>query len=150
MSRSPNHKAPKKNPTEEKLRATPFEHVSDLDMEARAIRLAVWRKFTEARVINELLTKPEHSFVIEEWKAGLVAFYGVDSKEKIFKIFSEGRGLKLELNKEFTKSLGDHEIKFVEGVVRAGIEGYGALYMRAKALIKEFDYTSDALKKSKD
>jgi hypothetical protein len=145
MPRAVDNLTPKKNVTEERLRATPFENVRELEAEGKAIRLAVWRKFSEAQVIHELLTKPENTFIIDEWKAGLVAFYGTDSKERIFKIFSEGKGLKLELNKEFTQTLGEHEIRFVEGVVRAGIEGYGFLYMRAKSLIRDNESSGDAL-----
>lgn len=142
MSRAADNKTPKKNRTEERLRATPFDTVEEMDKEADAIRLAVWRRFTEGQIIDELLSKPESKFLTEEWKAGLVCFFGQDSKNSIYKIFSEGRGLKLQLNPEFTKSLADHEIAFLEGVVRAGIEGYGALYMRAKSLIQNPDLQS--------
>ena len=145
MPRPKDNTTPKKNPTEERLRATPFENVSDLDKEAKAIRLAVWRRFNEAQSIHELLTKSENSFIIDEWKAGLIAYYGENSRDRIFKIFSEGTGLKLELNKEFTSALGDHEMRFIEGVVRAGIEGYGVLYMRSKSMIKEIELNTDSL-----
>jgi len=148
MPKTPDNMTRKKNPTEERLRATPFDSVAELDAEAKAIRLTVWRKFAAAQVVNELLTKPENNFIVEEWKAGLIAFYGPGSKERLFKIYSEGRGLRLELNKEFTQSLGDHEIRFLEGLVRAGIEGYGFLYMRAKNMINDVDGSSDPAKAS--
>ena len=48
---------------------------------------------------------------------------------------SEGKGLKLEVNKKFAESLGEHQTKFFQGVVQAGIEGYGAIYMQVKGLI---------------
>lgn len=146
MARVANNVTPKKNPSEEKLRATPFQSVAELEAEAKAIRLSVWRKFNQAQVIHELLTKSENAFIVEEWKEGLVAFYGNDSKDQIFRIYSEGKGLKLKLNKEFTQTLGEHEMNFVEGVVRAGIEGFGSLYLRAKSLVAEqssvFDVSS--------
>jgi len=148
MPKAPDNMTPKKNPTEERLRATPFESVSELAAEAKAIRLTIWRRFAGAQVINELLTKPENAFIIDEWKAGLVAVYGPGSKERLFKIYSEGRGLKLELNKEFTQSLGDQEIRFLEGLVRAGIEGYGVLYMRSKNLINDGESGPDSMKGS--
>jgi hypothetical protein len=146
MPKASDNTTPKKNTTEERLRATPFDNVSELDAEAKAIRLSVWRQFTQAQVINELLTKPENSFIVEEWKAGLIAFYGAHARERIFKIFSEGRGLKLELNKEYTQSLGDQEVRLIEGVIRASIEGYGSLYLRAKSLLGECDSNPDAMK----
>ena len=136
MPKMSNNKAPKKNGTEERLRATPFNSVEELDSETASIRLAVWRRITEGKVIDELLSKPECKYLIDEWKAGLLCFFGNDSKNSIYKIYSDGQGLRLQLNKEFAKSLADHEVTFLEGVVRAGIEGYGALYLRSKSIIQ--------------
>jgi hypothetical protein len=148
MPRSPNNLRPKKNPSEEKLRATPFNTVAELEAEAKAIRLTVWRKFSEAQVIHELLSKPENSFVLEEWHRGLQAqFDGADATTPMFRIFSDGKGLTLELNKEFTMTLGEQEVKFFEGVVRAGIEGFGALYMRSRCLISPSEHNvSDSVR----
>lgn len=146
MPKASDNTTPKRNATEERLRATPFDSVTELDAEANAIRLSVWRQFTRAQVINELLTKTENSFIVEEWKAGLITFYGSDNREKIFRIYSEGRGLKLELNKEYTKSLGEHEVRLVEGVIRAGIEGYGSLYLKSKSLLSDADPETEKMK----
>lgn len=146
MPKASDNTTPKKNTTEERLRATPFENVSELDAEANAIRKSVWRQFTRAQVINELLTKSENAFIVEEWKAGLIAIHGTANRERIFKIYSEGRGLKLELNKEYTQTLGEQEVRLIEGVIRASIEGYGFLYMRAKNLIDDPDGHSDQKK----
>jgi len=55
----------------------------------------------------------------------------------MYKISSEGQGLKLEVNKKFADSLGDHQVKFFQGVVQAGIEAYGSLYMQVKGLLKK-------------
>jgi len=136
MPKLQNNKAPKKNTTEERLRATPFSSIEDLDSETNSIRLAVWRRITEGKIIDELISKPECKYLIDEWKAGLLCFFGNDSKNSIYRIYSEGQGLKLQLNKDFAKSLADHEITFLEGVVRAGIEGYGSLYLRSKSIIQ--------------
>lgn len=136
MPKLQNNKAPKKNTTEERLRATPFSSIEDLDSETNSIRLAVWRRITEGKIIDELISKPECKYLIDEWKAGLLCFFGNDSKNSIYRIYSEGQGLKLQLNKDFAKSLADHEVTFLEGVVRAGIEGYGALYLRSKSIIQ--------------
>lgn len=136
MPRAADHKSPKKNTTQERLRATPFEDTHQLDQEEATIRKEIWRRLTESRVIDELLTKPEFKHVLEEWKAGLACNYGNDAKNNIYRIFSEGRGLTLQLNREFTKSLGDNELKLLEGVIRAGVTGYGTVYYNAKSLIQ--------------
>ncbi len=135
MPKLANNKGQRKNRTEERLRATPFDSVEDLDREEESLRLVVWRRITEGRIIDELLSKPESKYLVDEWKAGLLCFFGSDTKNSIYKIYSEGQGLKLQLNKEFAKTLGEHEVTFLEGIVRAGIEGYGSLYMKSKSLI---------------
>lgn len=135
MPRAPNNKSPKRNPTEEKLRATPFNGVDEHDSEEKAIRLSVWRRFTEAKVVEELLTKPEFQHVRDELHAGLSCALNGNPKDNIYRIFSEGRGMKLELNKKFAESLGEHQVPFFEGVVKAGIEGYGVIYMQVKGLL---------------
>lgn len=135
MSRTPNNLRPRKNPTEERLRATPFKSVAELEAEAEAIRLNVWRRFDEARVIHELLTKPQYKFVLDEWQHGLEAIFDHPVATKMYRIYSDGKGIKLCLNKDFTATLGDHEVRFFEGVVRAGIEGFGTLYMSSKGLL---------------
>ncbi len=135
MARPKDERTPKRNPTEERLRATPFTSTADLDAEQQAVRLVVWRELAQARATHELLTKPENAFILEEFRAGLTAVVGDRGKDRIYRIFSEGVGLTLELNKDFTKTLGDRETGFMEGIVRAGIEGYGRLYMQAKRLL---------------
>jgi hypothetical protein len=138
MPKQPDHKTPRKNRTEERLRATPFTSVADLDHESRSIRLAVWRKFAEAKVVHELLTKPENSFVLDEWRAGLTALYvDIEPKEQIFRISSDGHGLRLELNRSFARGLADGDASLYEGLIRAGIEGYGSLYLRTKSVLRD-------------
>lgn len=149
MPKISNNKAPKRNGTEERLRATPFQSVEDLDNETASIRLAVWRRITEGKIIDELLSKPDCKYLLDEWKAGLLCFFGNDSKNSIYRIYSDGQGLRLQLNKEFTKSLADHEINFLEGVVRAGIEGYGALYLRSKSIIQNTEVQNTLQKNEK-
>ena len=146
MPKAVSNKTPRKNSTQERLRATPFHSVEELDRETETIRKDVWKRFVEGQVIDELLSKPENKYLVEEWKAGLICFFGSDARNNIYKIFSDGRGLKLQLNHEFTKSLADKEVAFFEGVVRAGIEGYGALYLRSKSIIQNPDLQSTLAK----
>lgn len=149
MPKIADHLTPKRNPTEERLRATPFEDSHQMDNEENDIRLSVWRRLTESKIIEELLTKPEFAHVVAEMEAGLQCALNGGSKEEIYKIFSHGKGLKLEINKEFANTLGEHQVKFFQGVVQAGIEGYGALYMQLKGLLARPNmnaYSAKALK----
>jgi hypothetical protein len=130
MPRTSNPTTPKKNTTEERLRAT------------------VWLEFEKAREAHELLTKPRYAFLMDELKAGLTALTGKRGRDRIYRIFSEGVGMQVEINKDFTATLGDGEIRFLEGVLRAGIEGYGRVYLQTKRLIPS--PTVDVERKSAD
>ena len=125
---------PKKHTTDERLRATPFSNAEDLDKATKSIRQNVWERLTESKIINELLTKPEFKHILEEFKSGLICSQQDNPKEEIYKVFSEGKGLRLELNKNFTKAFGECEAKFIQGVVQSGVEGYGNLYFQVKGL----------------
>lgn len=142
MPKPRNNMKPRKNATEERLRATPFNEVETMDLEESTIRLSVWRKFTESKIIEELLTKPEFSHVKEELKAGLSCSLHGSRKDQVYRIFSDGKGMKLEVNKKFAEALGDHQIKFFQGVVQAGIEGYGTVYMQMKGLLNRPNVSS--------
>lgn len=136
MARSSDNRTPKKNRSEERLRATPFESVDALVAEEEAIRLAVWRRFQESKVIEEILTKTEFSHVLNELQAGLECALNNNPEDNIYKIYStNGRGLRLEVNEKFAESLGDHQATFFQGVVQAGIEGWGAIHMQVKGLL---------------
>ncbi|MBK9324479.1 MAG: hypothetical protein IPM97_16285 [Bdellovibrionaceae bacterium] len=50
MPKPPDNRKPKRNSTEEKVRATTFTGVEVLDSEEKAIRHSVWRRFTESKV----------------------------------------------------------------------------------------------------
>jgi hypothetical protein len=135
MPRSPNNTTPKRNSTEERLRATPFDDVEKMDAEEKAIRAEAWRRLTHSKVVEELLTKPEFKHVLEELRSGLSCDLNNNAKDNVYRIFSEGHGLKLLVNTKFSESLGEHQVRFFQGVVQAGIEGYGALYMQVKGML---------------
>ena len=99
---------------------------------------------TAAKVFDELMTKPEMSRVSEELKAGLSCSLHGGTKDQVYRIFSEGVGMKLEVNKKFADSLGEHQVRFFQGVVQAGIEGYGALLLQVKGLLKRPSHEPDA------
>ncbi len=147
MPKAPDNTKPRKNTTEERLRATPFTEVSRLDEEEAAIRLDTWKRMTEAKIFSELLTKPEFKHVKDELTEGLTCgMSGAAAKDRIYRIFSEGLGMKLELNDKFVKSLGKAQIPFFQGAVQAGIEGWGSLYWQAKGLLPRNSSEKESVK----
>jgi len=148
MPKTSNNTKPKKNATEEKLRATPFDDVSELDQEENKIRVLIWKKLTEAKVIEELMSKPEFSFILNELKNGfncrLVDIQITEQSNDIYKISSDGNGILLEINKNFIALMGDEQFKFYQGVVQAGVEGYGSLYYQLKGLLSRTKLSIDS------
>lgn len=147
MPKALNNTKPRKNTTEESLRATPFTEISRLDEEEAAIRLATWQRLTEAKIFAELLTKPEFKHIKDELQEGLTCGLGGSAaKDRIYRIFSEGLGIQLELNDKFVKSLGKSQVSFFQGAVQAGIAGWGSLYWQAKGLLPRDNAEKDPLK----
>lgn len=136
MPRSRDNTRQLKNRTEERLRATPFDEVSQLEAEEQQIRLSTWQRLTEAKVFAEMLTKGEFALVKEELKAGLSCkLDGASEKERIFHIYSKGTGIQLDLNESYVQSLGDNQIPLLQGTIQAGIAGWGSLFWQAKGLL---------------
>jgi len=135
MPKQRDNTKPRKNATEERLRGTPFKEITELESAEAAVRLDTWQRMTGNKVFSELLTKPEFNGVKEELKAGLSCGLNIGSKDRIYKIFSEGIGMNLELNETYIKSLGKHQISLVQGAIQAGIEGWGGLFWQAKGML---------------
>jgi hypothetical protein len=142
MPQEPNHREPKKNRTYEKLRASPFKSADELALEEEKIRLETWRRLTEARIFDELLTKPENDFVKRIWKAGVRTRFG-GTGEDICHVFADEDGVKMTVNKAVYDSLPSHEVQFIEGVLRATLEGFEASHMRVRGLSKSDRASSD-------
>ena len=116
MPQEPNHRNPKKNATYEKLRASPFRSADELAVEEEKIRLETWRRLTEARIFDELMTKPENGFVKRLWKAGVRTRFG-GTGEDICHVFADDEGVKMTVNKDVYNSLPSHEVQFIESVL---------------------------------
>ena len=136
MPRSRDNTKKLKNRTEERLRATPFDDVSKLEVEELQIRRSMWQRLTAAKVFAEMLTKREFEIVKEELRAGLSCNIGSASEaERLFHIYSKGTGIQLDLNETYVQSLGENQIPLLQGTIQAGIAGWGSLFWQAKGLL---------------
>lgn len=150
MVKPKDHRKPKRNPREESLRGTPFTDPGERDRALREIRLDVWREWAAAQVVEELRTKKEFDFMQQEWEAGLVCVFGGKESQEIYRIFSPGRGLRLELKQQTVESLGEGKADFLSAVVRSGIEGYGSLFLKMKRMIGSESGSSELVSSIKD
>lgn len=128
---------PLKNRTEERLRATPFTDTKTMEEERQRIKYQTWKRLAEAQAFAELLTKEDFALVREEIEAGLLCkVEGASDKNKLFRIYSKGTGLLLDLNENYVKKLGENQVPFLKGTIQAGIEGWGNMFWRTKGLLR--------------
>ena len=119
--------------TREMLKGTPFEKSSDLKKARHELKRKTWEQMEKARIFNEILQKPDYEFIKQEFAEGLRCRYGSD-KEHLVKVFSEGTGVQIDINKELVKHV-PHSGTFVETLIRSLGDTFSKSYYQAKGII---------------
>lgn len=140
ISKSPTPKKP--NVTNQKLSDVPFKSAKSLKDAQDQIRLQVWRRLEEAKVLNEMLKLDNYKFWHDEFSHGLVCSYVEEHDLSLVKVSSEGQGINISINKALavTAPLGE---TVLTQLVRAMSESFATTYYKAKGLLP----TGDPLKK---
>ena len=133
----------KQNVTVMKLSDVPFKTAKSLKDAQDQIRLQVWRRLEEAKVINEMLNLETYKFWHDEFSNGLLCSYVEEHDSSLVKVYSEGHGIKISINKSLavTAPLGE---TVLSQLVKAMSESFATTYYRAKGIIP----ISDSIKKS--
>jgi hypothetical protein len=131
-----------KNVTHEKLSGLPFKSARHWKEAQDAVLMQVWRRMEEAKVINELVKRPEYSFWHEEFREGLVCAYGEKSDVNLVRVFSEGNGIKIQINRSLADAAPSAE-QVLGALVRAMSESFAATYYRAKGILAASDVQTD-------
>ncbi|MDO9181213.1 MAG: hypothetical protein Q7U04_02335 [Bacteriovorax sp.] len=137
-----NTRAPKQNVTTQRLVDVPFKSAKSLKDAQDQIRLQVWRRLEEAKVINEMLKLDNYKFWHDEFSHGLVCSYVEESDMSLVRVSSEGNGIKISINKALAVSAPLGETVLTQ-LVRAMSESFAQTYYKAKGMIP----TSDIAKK---
>jgi hypothetical protein len=119
--------------TRERLKGTPFSKAEDLKKASQEIRRKTWEQLEKARIFNELAQKEEYDFIKDEFKEGLRCKYG-SSKEHLVRVFSEGVGVQIDINKDLVKDV-PHSGEFVETLIRSLGDTFSKSYYQAKGII---------------
>jgi len=127
-------KVVKPNVTALKLSNLPFKSAKSLKDAQDQIRLQVWRRLEEAKIIHELLKLEEYSFWHEEFAKGLICGYSEDQDTSLVRVYSDGQGIKISINKSLaaTAPLGE---TVLNQLIKAMSESFSTTYYRAKGLI---------------
>src|SRR5687768_6269964 len=88
-----------KNVTHEKLAGLPFKSAKAWKEAQDAVLMQVWRRMEEAKVIHEMIDRPEYEFWHKEFKEGLVCEYGEKGDTNLVRVNSDGNGIKITINR---------------------------------------------------
>lgn len=128
----------KANVTNLKLLDVPFKSAKALKDAQDQIRLQVWRRLEEAKILNEMLQQDNYKFWHDEFSHGLVCGYVEEHDMSLVKVFSDGDGIKININKALavTAPLGE---TVLTQLVRAMSESFATTYYKAKGLLPVTD-----------
>jgi hypothetical protein len=141
MTKTDRSEKQKSNPTYEKLNDLPFKTASELKDAQHAVRMRIWKRLEEARVLDTYLGRPEYGFIREEFKEGLRCGYG-ESSENLVRVFAEGPGIQICINKDLAESIPSSE-SLLGVLVRAMSESFANTYYKAKGILPPSDHDPD-------
>lgn len=137
------------NKTRSKLEHTPFKSASEMNEMSEEIQMEVWRRLEYARLFQKMTENENYEFVREELKQGLTCVYGDDTEGYLVRVFSEGVGVKISINKDLVKDTGKSE-GFVEALIRSTADSFSKSYYQIKGMLPtEMPELEEVAKKSK-
>lgn len=134
MAKKSKKVATQKNVTHEKLSGLPFASAKAWKEAQDAVQMQVWRRMEEAKVINEMLKRPEYKFWTEEFKEGLVCGYGEKGDANLVRVYSDGHGVKIAINRTIADAAPSAEA-VLGSLVKAMSESFATTYYKAKGIL---------------
>ena len=121
-----------------KLVDVPFKTTQALRAAQDQIRLHVWRRLEEAKAIDEMIKLDHYKFWRDEFSNGFVCSYVEEDNSNLVKIFSEGLGIKININKALAATAPLGEIVLTQ-LISAMAESFAITYYKAKGLLPSTD-----------
>jgi DNA-binding protein YbaB len=121
------------NVTKRKLDNTPFKSVKEMEEASADIKMQVWKRLEYARQFQNMTENENYQFVKEELREGLSCVYG-DNGDNLVKVFSEGKGVKVSINKDLVKEVEKSEA-FVEALIRSTADAFSKSYYQIKGML---------------
>lgn len=137
------------NKTRSRLENTPFKSAADMDSKSEEIQMEVWRRLEYARLFQRMTENENYEFVRKELQEGLTCGYGEDTEGYLVRVFSEGVGVRISINKDLVKDTEKSE-GFVEALIRSTADSFSKSYYQIKGMLPVDGYElGDAGKKVK-
>ena len=142
-------KASEYNKTRSKLEHTPFKSAAEMSEKSQEIQMEVWQRLEYSRLFQKMTENENYGFVKEELKQGLTCNYGGSDDKFLVKVFSEGAGINISINKDLVKEIDKSE-GFVEALIRSTADSFSKSYYQIKGMLPvEGMEIQDAVKKIK-
>ena len=134
--------------TREKLDNMPFQKASELKKAQDDLRYQMWKRLENAKLFHEMSQKKEYKFIKDEFVHGLSCKYQ-NQGEDLVKIFSEGKGIKIDINKKLVKAIPQSQ-EFVGTLIRSMGDTFSKSYYQVKGIMppdsSQLDEMIDKLK----
>lgn len=122
------------NKTRSKLENTPFKSAAEMNEKSEEIQMEVWRRLEYARLFQKMTENENYEFVRQELQQGLTCGYGEDTEGYLVRVFSEGIGVKISINKDLVKDTDKSE-GFVEALIRSTADSFSKSYYQIKGML---------------
>lgn len=111
--------------------------------------MEVWKRLEYSRLFQKMTENENYEFVRDELKQGLTCGYGENDDGYLVRVFSEGVGVKISINKDLVKDTEKSE-GFVEALIRSTADSFSKSYYQIKGMLPvESAEFKDLPKKSK-
>ncbi len=122
------------NKTRSKLENTPFKSAAEMNEKSEEIQMEVWRRLEYARLFQKMTENENYEFVRQELQQGLTCGYGEDTDGYLVRVFSEGIGVKISINKDLVKDTEKSE-GFVEALIRSTADSYSKSNYQSQGML---------------
>lgn len=138
-------KSKAKNVTNEKLAGLPFASAKSWKEAQDSVQMQVWRRMEEAKAIHEMLKRPEYQFWLQEFKEGLVCSYGEKGDTNLVRVYSEGNGVRIAINRTMADAAPSAEA-VLGSLVKAMSESFATTYYKAKGILSASESQAEEAK----
>ena len=122
----------KTNTTTERLHGLPFDTATELKDAQKEILKTVWTQLESAKVLNELVSRPEYSFWKNEFGTGLLCVYGDDS-EQLVRVYADTPvGIKIAITSQSSSNES-----LIGVLVKSMSESFAVIYYKAKGILPQ-------------
>lgn len=122
------------NKTRSKLENTPFKSAAEMNEKSEEIQMEVWKRLEYSRLFQKMTENENYEFVRQELHQGLTCGYGEDTEGYLVRVFSEGVGIKISINKDLVKDTEKSE-GFVEALIRSTADSFSKSYYQIKGML---------------